>query len=133
MVQLKILEEKIFSLYQNNKVKKWQFNLETAHLFVMHVGSTDIRTSLLKKDINLCKKLSNWQSHECIISSFLFCIECKKHNEAELKIFVSNSMYYFAPIFLTNDVILKNNFSFIIMKLNLVELFPLPVVSGFIQ
>jgi len=42
-------------------------------------------------------------------------------------------MYYFAPIFLTNDIIVKNSFSSIIIKLNLGELFSLQVVQGFVQ
>ena len=136
----KILEKKIYFIYKNNKVKKWNLNLEQAEFlvmhassFVMHPRSNNIKTSFLKKNVNLNKSLFNCQPREYIIPSFLFCIECKIHNENELKSFICNSMYYLGPIFLTKDVILKNSISSIIMDLKLAELYQLEVVVGFVK
>jgi hypothetical protein len=133
MTEIQILQKKICFLYENNVVKKWPCSLDKATLFVMYASSKDFQRSLSKDDVQLRKSLSNLQYYECVLSAFLFCIECKKHNKAELKIFISNSMYYFAPLFLIDDVRCQNSFSFILMELNLANLFPLQVVFGLVQ
>lgn len=133
MTKIKILQETIYSLYDKKLVRKWAGNVDKALLFVRYASSKDDQKSLLKNDVQLRKSLSNLEYPECVLSAFLFCIECKKHNTAELKIFISNSMYNFAPLFLAKDARCPNSFLFIIRELNLVNLFPLQVVFGFVQ